>query len=284
MKRAIRRLISGIAIAGFTQTALAADYSPEFFDPGPATYFNWGGFYFGVSGGGGVADAEFGTRSRAILNTFLAGSLPVASPAALGPLVQDLGPDNTGFASFGAFVGYNTQWESAILGIEANYHHTWLDASATSFVTGTTVSPGPNPGPDPIGPNPITWTNTVSMTSVIELKDYTTIRGRMGWAFGTFMPYATLGMAIGRADITNTGRLQYVGTFAGGIPAGAGDLRLSEIKKDEFAFGYEFALGVDWMIMSGLFLRAEYEFVQFAKFGERNLTLNTARAGLGYKF
>jgi len=286
MMREIRRLICGIAIAGFAQTALAADvgYSPEFFHPGPATYFNWSGFYFGVSGGGGVADADFGSRARMVLNTLLAGVLPVANPGTLGPLVTDLGPDNAGFSSFGAFVGYNTQFESAVLGIEANYHHTWLDASATASATGITISPGPNPGPVAGGLNPITWTNTVSMTSIIDLNDYATLRGRLGWAYGTFMPYATLGVAIGRADITNAARLQYVGTFPGGIPAGSGDLRLDEIKRDEFAVGYEFALGFDWMIMSGLFLRAEYEFVKFAKFGDRDLSLNVGRAGLGYKF
>jgi opacity protein-like surface antigen len=36
--------------------------------------------------------------------------------------------------------------------------------------------------------------------------------------------------------------------------------------------------------MAGLFLRAEYEFVEFTNLGDRKLTLNTARAGLGYKF
>jgi outer membrane immunogenic protein len=288
MNRTIRGLISAAGFAGFAQTALAADLDymrgSELFSPAPAAYFNWSGFYFGASGGGGVADVDFGARARQILNTLASGAVPVANAAAVAGMVPDLSTDDRGFGTYGVFIGYNTQWESAILGIEGNYHHTTLAASGTASATGITVSPGPNPGPDPIGLNPITWNSTMSMSSKIELKDYGTVRGRLGWAFGNFMPYATLGVAIGRMDTTNSARLQYTGTFPGGIPAGAGDVRLDEIQRGEVKVGYEFALGVDWMIMAGLFLRAEYEFVEFTNLGDRKLTLNTARAGLGYKF
>src|SRR5215204_2997870 len=166
MKSAIRRFISGIAIAGFAQTALAADpgYSPEFFNPSPALYFNWGGFYFGASGGGGIADAEFGNGAFSLLSsTLVTTPLPTAVQLPSGALA--LSPDNTTFSSFGGFAGYNTQWESAILSLEVNYHRTSLDVSASSSVP-TFAIPGSG--------NVAFYNVDASVGSRISLTDYAT--------------------------------------------------------------------------------------------------------------
>jgi outer membrane immunogenic protein len=295
MKSAIRRLISGIAIAGFAQTALAADpgYSPEFFDPGPALYFNWGGFYFGASGGGGTADAEFGNGALSLLSSTLV-TTPLATALQLPSGALSLPPDNTSFSSFGGFAGYNTQWESAILGLEVNYHRTSLDTSAFSSVPTFAIT----------GSGNVAFFNVdASVSSRIRLTDYGTIRGRAGWALGNFLPYATLGLAIGRADVTNTALVHFTGLNNSGAVVANVDVPITQIHKDKFAVGYAIGLGVDWMLMSGLFVRAEYEFVEFANFGDRSefpnsnffsavpiefvqrkLTMNTVRLGLGYKF
>jgi outer membrane immunogenic protein len=293
MKSAIRRLISGIAVAGFAQTALAADpgYSPEFFNPGPALYFNWSGFYFGASGGGGLADAEFGNGALALLSSTLV-TTPLATALQLPSGALSLAPDSSTFWTAGGFVGYNTQWESAILGLEANYHHTSLDASAFSSVPTFAIGGSAN----------IAFYNVdASLSSRIRLNDYATIRGRAGWALGNFLPYASLGLAIGRADVTNTARVRFTGVDNGGNVVANVDVPISQVHKDKFALGYAIGLGVDWMVTGGLFVRAEYEFVEFANFGDnsetlngnlipaiefvqRNLTMNTVRVGLGYKF
>ena len=41
-------------------------------------------------------------------------------------------------------------------------------------------------------------------SSSIKLIDYGTFRGRAGYAFGQFLPYAVLGGAVGRFNYTNT--------------------------------------------------------------------------------
>jgi outer membrane immunogenic protein len=294
MKRAIRKLISGIAIAGFAQTALAADvgYDPEFFNPGPATYFNWSGFYFGVSGGGGIANTDFGNGALNLLSSTLtifqtANGIQLPSGAQLA-----LSPDSASFTSFGGFAGYNTQWESVILGLEANYHRTSLDASASTSAPTFTIA----------GSGPVALYNVdASASSLISLTDYATIRGRAGWALGSFLPYATLGMALGRADITDSARVHFVAVDAFGNAMNSVDVTTAQNHKDQFAFGFAVGGGIDWMVFSGLFLRAEYEFVEFADFGnrtrtfnlslpsgiqfvQRDLSLHTIRLGLGYKF
>ena len=293
MKSTIRRFISGIAIAGFAQTALAADpgYSPEFFNPSPALYFNWSGFYFGASGGGGIADAEFGNGAFSLLSSTLV-TTPLATAVQLPSGALALSPDNTTFSSFGGFAGYNTQWESAILSLEVNYHRTSLDVSASSSVP-TFAIPGSG--------NVAFYNVDASVGSRISLTDYATIRGRAGWALGNFLPYATLGLAIGRADVTNSALVHFTGLNNAGIVVANVDVPINQLQKDKFAVGYAVGVGVDWMVMSGLFVRAEYEFVEFANFGDRsefpnssrfppiefvqrNLSLNRVRLGLGYKF
>jgi opacity protein-like surface antigen len=47
-------------------------------------------------------------------------------------------------------------------------------------------------------------------------------------------------------------------------------------------YGYSAGLGVDVMLIAGLFMRAEWEYVRFSS--SIDTQINTVRAGLGYKF
>ena len=292
MKRSMRWVISGLAVLGFAHGALADDLDylrgSDVFAPGPATYSNLSGFYFGATGGGGLADAGFGNRPLSLLSSTLA-TTPLPNAILLSPSVPplSLSPDNASFASFGGFAGYNTQRENAIVGLEVKYHRTSLRASAAASAPTFTIP----------GSGGVSFFNVdASTSSQIHLTDYATIRGRAGWALGTFLPYATLGMAIGRADITNAARVHFVAVDSFGAVLGSVDVPTTEIQSGHLAFGFAAGVGVDWMVMSCLFLRAEYEFVDFTNFGDRShfpnttqvvqrsLSLNTVRAGLGYKF
>ena len=50
----------------------------------------------------------------------------------------------------------------------------------------------------------------------------------------------------------------------------------------KLVYGYSAGLGVDVMLVGGLFLRAEYEYQRVTSNIESNI--NTVRLGLGYKF
>ena len=45
----------------------------------------------------------------------------------------------------------------------------------------------------------------VNGTASVRMTDYGTVRARGGWAIGNFMPYGTLGLAVGRADVIALG-------------------------------------------------------------------------------
>jgi opacity protein-like surface antigen len=47
-------------------------------------------------------------------------------------------------------------------------------------------------------------------------------------------------------------------------------------------YGYAAGLGVDVNLVGGLFLRAEWEYLRFT--AAVDTSINTVRAGLGYKF
>ena len=47
-------------------------------------------------------------------------------------------------------------------------------------------------------------------------------------------------------------------------------------------YGYTAGLGIDVDLIGGLFMRAEWEYVRFTS--QVDTSINTVRAGLGYKF
>ena len=52
-----------------------------------------------------------------------------------------LGNQDTIGGGFGGFVGYNTQWESVVIGLEASYNSTTVLGSASGSLT-RVVTPG----------------------------------------------------------------------------------------------------------------------------------------------
>lgn len=167
----MRRLILGLMVAGFAPAAYAADYGDilrgseeydprpnyETYVPGHPNYFSWGGGYIGAQVGYGTASTNF----------------ELGDPANLWIVVGDA--SDRSFV-WGAFAGYNVQWENAVLGIELGYNHTSLSAT---FV-------------DPFG------------ADSFALHDVGHLRGRMGWANGFYMPYVALGFAFARGDVDRT--------------------------------------------------------------------------------
>ena len=74
---------------------------------------------------------------------------------------------------------------------------------------------------------------------------------------------------------------------APGIPT-AGVLNLPRNPQTEskslIAYGFAAGLGLDVGITSNVFLRAEWEYVQFPNGDDVRVNVNSVHAGLGYKF
>lgn len=260
---------------GLAQPASAADYgylrgSTGY---GPAKYRNWEGFYVGGQAGTGGGGADFGGDGNALIANLVRYSFLESEG------VQNwstTGKADTGQElQYGFFVGYNAQWGDVVLGIEASYNHTDLSAEAGGSIARWITSGEWRYG---VG---------VASSSTITLHDFGTIRGRVAYAFDRFLPYATAGVALGRASYVTTASVgydapDYLGTTVPTPPSpGAWSDSASSGRSNALIYGWSAGLGMDVALTHNIFLRAEYEYIQFS---QMKLNLNNARAGIGVKF
>jgi outer membrane immunogenic protein len=145
----------------------------------------------------------------------------------------------------GAQIGYNWQFGEIVIGGEA-------DAS-WSGIAGIRQSVGPG----------ITTTESINW--------FGTVRGRVGWAMGEWMPYITGGWAYANATRTTSVGLQSATMGHSGWTAGA---------------------GVEWAFAPNWTVKAEYKYIDFGSATYVftgpdpvvNLTVHSAEIGLNYKF
>ena len=119
----------------------------------------------------------------------------------------------------------------------------------------------------------------------MNISDMGTLRVRGGYAYGSFLPYLFGGIALGQADIVRTARVsgtQVNPAAAPGFQNVPFDVTASEGQYSHLIYGYSVGLGTEIMLISNLFMRAEWEYVRFAS--SVDTSINTVRAGLGYKF
>lgn len=277
--RHMRWVVGALLVFGFAPSALAADLDIlRGAEPvGPPTYTNWSGFYFGgqgtyASGGGNFAQATGPLISYLLRNTTVEQDFNISA-------WQVLGKSDSATTGFGGFVGYNTQWTNLILGVEANYTHAqWYGSSSDTLARRMDASG-------------TTYDVSVTGTSSIKLTDYGTLRARAGYVMGNLMPYGFVGLAIGRADITKSATvsdMEYsdstnalIGCL-GTLPTCA--LTDLDNRTNQFIYGYSGGVGLDWALTQNIFLRGEYEYIQFVGLGGLDLYLNNVRVGGGFKF
>jgi opacity protein-like surface antigen len=217
----------------------------------------WQGFYVGAQAGYGASNIDFVGLSE----TNWPGLAQATHRA----------------TSIGGFAGYNAQFEDVIVGIEGNYSHGTFTGSAFNTSTETFLNVGPLPGLD----------RTVVMRSdgSMAIKDFGSVRIRGGYIAGNFLPYAFVGLGFGRADTFRSNTI--TGTYTGttGLNGVSGVPRVTTLAYDtnnQFVHGVSGGVGLDWMLFGGLFVRAEYEYLQFTSSIDTNI--HTVRGGVGYKF
>ena len=224
------------------------------------------GFYIGGHVGASVPGIDY-AGNLSYLAAVLDGT-PVTSRTA-----TPLGSVDSTSKNFGGFVGYQQQWDGAVIGVEGTYN--WIDKGLTSH---NTITGGFGPTTDFM-----TYTGAGSVTA--RIIDYGTLRVRGGWAAGMFMPYATFGVAAGRMDINRTVIVTPSATTA--TPAAVtvpAPFTMSENLTNQFGYGYAAGLGVDFCLMANLYVRAEYEYVQFPDFHGLNAHMHNVRVGAALKF
>ena len=210
----------------------------------PAQYaYNWSGIYLGSDGGFGWETAK-GTLTNVTGAPLTSYNYRVSGPLA------------------GPFVGGNYQLNRLVLGAEGDWQ--WSNLTGNNQI----LAPLGSAGAFPSGPF------TISTT----VKDYASVRGRLGFAFDRFLAFGTAGWAWGNP-------LQSY-ALAGTAPF---------INQGGRATGWTAGFGVDYAFTDSVFGRIEYRYTSFATAGFVSIATNSAealnrmpindlRAGIAYKF
>lgn len=191
--------------------------------------YNWTGFYYGGSVGGGFSTTEFQRGG---------GS-------------SGLQLDANGITA-SIYGGYNYMMPSLwVIGVEAEYGLLDIDAEPTRLN-----------GQDAVG---------------ITTSAFGTLRGRLGYAFGRFLPYVTAGFAF--VDVENSG----------GNPASNQQF----VASSNVSSGFTVGAGAEYAITPNLIGRLDYSYIDTEDIEVRNganqITrfdneFHLVRAGLALRF
>jgi opacity protein-like surface antigen len=247
---------------------------------------SWSGWYVGGQAGYQSADMDFSNTATS-LAAFIFRNSVLADPTSNWNV---LGPAHAQGSGFGGFIGRDWQFDEVVLGLEANYTYmNGLSATSTNSIARDIANPtGENP------PSGHTHTYHVSITggASMEVRDVTTFRARAGWAAGDFMPYAFGGLAVGRlvpsrfvsTQVSLTDDFTVLGipqSITSSVPSASQTITEG---RQSYVPGWVAGLGLEYRVLGGLFVRAEWEYTSFTSVKDTFVQLNAVRGGIGYKF
>jgi outer membrane immunogenic protein len=291
-RRPWQKLAVGLGMSGaLLSPAFAGDYDlpnvpvlrgsapppAPVYSVGPATFTRWSGFYVGGNVSWGSATSDFSTATKPLVQYSLQHTTleDQVHPSDFQVLTRGSAVAGGG----GAFLGYNTQWQDLVLGVEATYTHTNMNTTASPTTVGR------------IYPSLSTSVN-VGGTGNLDLTDFGTARGRAGYVLGNFLPYGFVGMAVARASYSLT---SLVSGFQGNPLNADGTCTISNTcaffsfsnqagQSNALLWGYTVGAGLDWAVTRNVFVRGEFEFVQFAPISNISVSVASGRLGAGLKF
>jgi len=283
----MRRLFVALALFGLVSEADAADYEiPDLptlrgsspFVPAPPTFPRWAGVYAGAEAGFGDAHMDFAGATQQLL-AFMLRELALENEQHVSQW-KVLGAKDSAHSSLGGFAGFNSQWDDVVLGFDVHYDKT----SFFGAVQGSPISRRTSAGGN-------VYDVTVDGSASMKIKDWGSGRIRAGYVMGNFLPYGTFGFAVGRAEITRTATV-FGQENPPTPPADCAStptcvpfsFSSTQSNKNAWIFGWTAGVGMDYMIMPDVFVRGEYEFVQFASVATIKANISTVRMGVGLKY
>ena len=270
-----RRLASGIALLTIIVTApvggvRAADLFDDFTTLRGTVSgggVRWDGFQLGGHIGYVNSVTDFGHATRDSVEKIMKiTTIESEDPPSEW---QVLGKGNQAGRSFGGFIGYNWQLDSVVVGIDAAYNYT---DGITTRGRGTL-----GPGRVVTTSDGTTWIVDIRGRSRLTIQDYATLRARVGYPMGQFLPYAFFGGAVGRFDY----RTRTIASLTSGATASINEVTA---KEGAVSPGFTTGLGVDIAILPNMYLRAEYEFNAFLELAGILPITHTGKVGLGFRF
>jgi opacity protein-like surface antigen len=316
-------MLAGVALAGFVlaggESALGADYpvlrgsQVEDAPPTPREFFgssggNWSGFYFGGTVGYSTGQFDAYKQSDALSKQ----AFDQLAINQYGVNLIRLGKASDDKVAYGAFMGYNYQFGDAVLGLELDYQRVNFMTDQRSSISRSVgdVFAGVTPSSITTEPAGTETFMTVTGRSTNRLEDFGVAKLRAGYAFGNFMPFATIGAALGRirsdGNITQTNTtVEYVNNFqavpvidptTGAVTYTRGGFRNTTTNtlfsggrsagtpKSGYAAGFAIGGGLEALLGENILLRAEFQRVYFNEYKGVETIVDTARIGAGLKF
>ncbi len=286
----MRRLLVAVGLLASMSDAFAGEFElpvlrgSEGFAPAGSVY-RWNGAYFGGQFGHSSAGVDFGAGVGDVASFIVRDTVLESVVAGMTTLRKA----DTNGNSFGGFAGYNFQFEDAVLGFEVNYSRMSLNTSATDSLSVIYANDAGAPSGHHFVYSPL----TVGGTAAIRITDLMTLRARAGWAAGQFLPYAFVGFAAARADVSRSGTVSFTRrdfpdpTIPPIFPipdSPFGPVTRTDVKDGGFYFGYTGGLGLEIAVMPNVFLRGEWESVVLPNVQKLGININTLRAGVGMRF
>lgn len=290
----MRSLVVAGVMCGLASMAAQAADMPDlpilrgsFTDVPANSHTNWDGFYAGGQLGYETSDMDFSGSARTLTN-FIFRNTELQAPTSSWSV---LNKQHVQGSSFGAFVGRNWQWEDAVFGVEANYNYMNRMAGSSSSSLGPIQLPRSGGSATDVK----YYDTSVVSAAALKIKDVATLRGRIGWAADNFLPYVFGGVAVGRMEVSRSASTNVVGQddfySTQGLYLGSNYALIPSVstsngeqRTNSFVAGWTGGLGFDYMMWGGLFVRGEWEYIKFVSVKDTSVTLNSFRAGVGYKF
>jgi outer membrane immunogenic protein len=274
----MRRFLLAAMMFGAATGARAADLSGlpilrgSYTEGLTSSKVNWEGFYIGGQGGYGSSDENFAGSNANMLAALLDHN--VIQEMQVSQWNLGLAKQSARSSGYGGFTGYNWQWDDVVIGLEGSYLHGTFGGTnhaTKALVSGSALSDG------------FFHSVAVDSSASISVSDMATLRARAAYAWGCFLPYLFGGVALGNADISHSVTVHDAvsRTISGPFTALA-TLNATDAVHNHLVYGYSAGLGVDVNVIGGLFMRAEWEYVRFTS--SVDTSVNTVRAGLGYRF
>jgi outer membrane immunogenic protein len=283
----MRWWVCGLLIA-MACPALAADYDDSWLrgsqvigtapPPPPRLYRIWAGVY----GGAQVAEDFHGVDFRGVASPSIASAADqdaiLHSLSDALPGMPALPSYNTKGPSYGGFLGYNWQIDDMVFGFELNANRSSLNAYASNTATRNYIvtSGGSTYAPTTVN---------VTTGATADMSTYGTLRGRVGWALGNFLPYLVAGVSFAQIDTTRHVDINYFGFCVSGCVGNVGgDYPFSDVSHGKYIAGFDAALGVDYLVTQNIFTRAEVEYLHLGTPNDIRLSTVSARVALGLKY
>jgi outer membrane immunogenic protein len=250
----MRRLLLAAMLIGAATSARAADlpFLRGGYTDGYSRPISWQGVYAGAQGSWGSVNSNLPNNINADMQASF------QPPPGVNYTWGSTGIAHKNNGGFGAFGGYNSQWDDVVIGIEGNYIHD--NFHANSFGNGLAIGAG----------NAVVGSTFTSAS--LNLTDFGSLRVRAGWAVSCVLPYIFVGAGFGSQTLDRT-------TTASPPPVSNAWTTDSSSK---LIYGYTAGGGIDVTLTGGLFGRFEYEYKRVTS--NFDSTINSVRLGLGYKF